>query len=227
MFPVEKFYRDIVGLLHEANHLEKRASADPSDQRLWDKTQHDVYVFKIIKTAGLNPEIINALKSKLAPAGKAFGKGIAYGLVPAVGTVGAGALAVPYIANRIAKTKEETTKRIIEDARNKALQTALGIGAIGGGLMGVHHLLTKRDQSPMTQPSMDASMGLMPSYSDYGYKMSAAHTAPALIEKLATTGYLDVMLEQLEKTAEHQTEALYCRALNAEHGTHLLRQILA
>ena len=129
-----------------------------------------------------------------------LGRGAMYAAGAAIPATAAGA----YLIHRGGEEARETAS----DVRNKALQAALGIGGIGAGLMGVHRLLT-----PATKTGSLASTD-----------------AETLLEKFATTGFLDALLEDQEKNGADETvrrDARECRFLNAEHGVDILRQLLA
>lgn len=226
----EAFYREIRDSLWLAEQFEKRASHDPSDKNLSTKTSHDMALFERIKSAIDWSAVRGALGGAGKTVGKGLGKGLLYGAAPAAALVGGGALAAPYVIDRAAKSKEEATKRVIEDVRNKALQTALGVGAIGAGLMGMHHLMAGRREDAARQAPEQAAVdlsnaqGLMPDYG-YGYgKYGSAEDE--LLEKLAVVGYLDVLLEACKGHDKISADARACRRLNAEHGVHILRQLL-
>jgi hypothetical protein len=226
----EAFYREMCDRLFVAEQFEKRASNDPTDKNLTDKTSHDVAIWERVKQA----IDFGAVRSALGGAGKAVGKGMLYGAAPAAAAVGAGALAAPYVIDRAAKAKEQSTKNVIEDIRNKALQTALGVGAIGAGLTGMHHLLAgrredaARQQAPQDAVNFSDSQGLLPGYgNDYSaYHKQGSVDEDALLEKLAAVGYLDVLLAETEGHTKVGEDASHCRLLNAEHGVHLLRQLM-
>jgi hypothetical protein len=59
-------------------------------------------------------------------------------------------------------------------------------------------------------------------------KMSSEANDQLLLEKFATVGFLDTLLEEQEKHADARIrqDAHECRMLNAEHGIDLLRQLL-
>ena len=98
--------------------------------------------------------------------------------------------------------------------------------------MGLHHVLAGRRAAQQTQEQPDQEeitpydesqaqqlAGLMPYYKEGSVQGD-------LLEKLAAVTYLDCVLEQAEKTgADKNATAL--RRLNAEHGTHILQQLLS
>jgi hypothetical protein len=194
----------ITGLYHtlqrgfaHSNLFEKHAAE--GDEVLAAKALNDLALFEAVKEAAINWGAAREL------AGKAMqhpvGKGLAYGTGAAIPAAAAGS----YLIGRAGDEARQTT----EDVRNKALQTALGVGAVGAGLYGLHRL---------TQPSQEAAP-----------KQASAETDEILLEKLSTVGFLDTLFVEQEKHGADESvrhEALECRMLNAEHGIDLLKQLL-
>jgi hypothetical protein len=123
-------------------------------------------------------------------------KGLMYGAGAAlpVGLMGAGLI----------RQAGGESRKTTEDIRNKALQAALGIAAIGGGMYALH-----RTQG--------------------GQKAASVQEEPQiLLEKLATVGFLDVLFDDQRQNGDEatRTKAAECWLLNAEHGVDLLRQLL-
>jgi len=250
------FYNVIVDALNHDTALAKTASLE-------EKSFHDLDIFECIKEA--------AIGAALASGAKRLGKGLLYGAGAAAPVAAGGA----FLVDHAAKAKEEATKNVIEDVRNKALQTAAAVGGVGAGLLGMHHMLQKqRAASAPQQQTPDAVptsswQGLAPS--SYSYKMSAenkgfssgavnpnAPLPPAppfkyqehqtmdikptqqqklkpmtieasftpveqdLLQKFSTVGFLDCVLEPLEKEAN----AKEMRLLNAEYGVDILKTLL-
>lgn len=176
MDDLEKTYRLLMPRLRTSADLEKRASA----QDLTTKAATDTV------TLGLLTKAASALTTGLM-----YGTGAA---IPA-GLVGAGLIS--HAGNESRKT--------VEDARNKALQAALGIAALGGGLYALHRT---------TQPNT---------------KTSAVKEPSVLVEKLATVAFLDTLFEDQHANGQDETtrrKAAECRFLNAEHGVDILKQLL-
>ncbi|MGD9209175.1 MAG: hypothetical protein PVI90_00290 [Desulfobacteraceae bacterium] len=94
----------------------------------------------------------------------------------------------------------EESKETLEEARKKAIQAALGIGGVGAGLMALHRLTAPMNKTSSADDEL-------------------------LLQKLATVGFLDALLEGQEGTTLKQS-AHECRMLNAEHGINLLQQLL-
>jgi len=213
-------YNKVVERLRDSADAVKVASVHPSDELLAAKSAHDLATLQLIKEA-----------VAWGPLAKNVGKVLGGGAL--AGTAAAGP--AYYTGKKRIGEGEEAAKRQQEEAarnfRNKALQVALGVGGIGAGLLGLHHVLKSRQQNqgleeteaPETSTeAMDQAQqlaGLMPYY-----KTSAAEGD--LLEKLATVAYLDCILEGAEKTGAdvHATEK---RRLNAEHGAHILHQLLS
>lgn len=179
-----KFYREIVAELAKAAALEHYLETNVDDAILQTKTAHAVQLFTRVKEAG----VMDALRSPIA---RTLGKATA---VAAPATAGGA-----YLIHRGGEEARETAS----DVRNKALQTALGVGGIGAGLMALHHFTRPKQASVEDPPQV-------------------------LLEKLATVGFLDVLLEEQEKHADSRVrdDAHACRLLNAEHGIDILRQLL-
>jgi hypothetical protein len=166
--------------------LEKYAAQDSSVLNL--KSEHDFNLFQLLKNAGLQ-EIAGKIPESVR-------KGLGYGAGAAIPAAAAGGLLIHQAGNEARDTTE--------DLRNKALQTALGVGAIGAGLYGLHRATTPDHQ-----------------------KESSANDE--LLSKLATAGYLDVIFEAEEKAADDQDvrrKLSQCRLLNAEHGIQLFHELL-
>lgn len=213
-------YNRVVERLRDSADAVKVASVHPSNELLAAKSAHDLATLQLIKEA-----------VAWGPLAKSVGKVLGGGAL--AGT----AAAVPayYAGKKLIGEGEEAAKRQQEEAarnfRNKALQVALGVGGIGAGLLGLHHVLKSRRQSqgleeteaPETSTeAMDQAQqlaGLMPYY-----KTSSAEDD--LLEKLATVVYLDCILEGAEKTGA-DAHAAEKRRLNAEHGAHILHQLLS
>jgi hypothetical protein len=172
---LQHVYQLLMPRLQASADLEKHADA----RTLLTKACTDVVTLGLLKTAA----------SPLM-------KGLMYGAGAAIPATAAGS----YLIHRAGKESRKTT----EDIRNKALQTALGIAAIGGGLYALHR-------------------------SQGGQKAASVQEDPQiLLEKLATVGFLDVLFEEQQHQADPNLryKAAECQLLNAEHGVDLLRQLL-
>lgn len=193
-------YDTVCRMLKQAQVLEKYASTVVQDEALEMKSTQALDLMQYIKEASK----LDAAKALIEKVPQGVRTGLAYGAGAAIPATAGGA----YLLHRGGEEAKDTATHI----RNQALLTALGVGGVGAGLMGVHRAL-----SPNQQIS--------------GHKISSAQdTDEVLIEKLATVGYLDVILEEQEKhgtTSALQQDAMECRRLNAEHGMDLLQQMLA
>ena len=179
---LQHVYQLLMPRLQASADLEKQAN----EKTLITKAATDVVTLGLLKTA----------------AGPLM-KGLMYGAGAAIPATLAGG----YLINRAGKESRKTT----EDIRNKALQTALGIAAIGGGLYALHRTM---GQQPQPEQIRTASVREDPNI---------------LLEKLATVGFLDVLFDEQQRHGEGnlRTKAAECLLLNAEHGVDLLRQLLA
>lgn len=207
------FYTHIIAGLKKSAALETYLETHDDPDVLQTKTAHDRQLFDRVKEAVNWGEM--ASKVMAHP----VGRGAAYGLGAAVPATAAGALLI----NQAGRESRES----IEDARNKALQTALGVGGIGAGLMAMHRL-TRPDTQRHVQYAPHPQTGQMIPVSASMSKMSSDANDQLLLEKFATVGFLDTLLEEQEKHADAQIrqDAHECRMLNAEHGIDLLRQLL-
>lgn len=208
-----KLYTNVLRAVHTAQALEKYAATSGDEDALQLKAQIAGHVLEQLKTAGIGALAKGALKSPL-------GKGLMYGAGAAIPATAGGA----YLIHR----GGEEAKGVSEDLRNKALQTALGVGAVGAGLYGMHRL-TQPTQSESVNWQYDPRTGERTPVSGYTAKQSSAvEPAQTLIEKLATVSFLDEVFANQEKTAAQDTrqDAHECRLLNAEHGLDILSQLL-
>lgn len=187
-------YHQVVRGLQVSEALEKHAAAHDDAEALTLKAAQDLTLLQLVKQASAL-DTLKALGSKVME--HPIGRGAAYGAGAAVPA----ALAGNYLISRSGEEARETAS----DIRNKALQTALGLGGVGAGLMAVHRLT----QPPDKTASLDHE---------------------ALLEKLATVGFLEALFEDQAThgtSEEVRKQASECRMLNAEHGIDLLKQLLA
>jgi hypothetical protein len=204
-----QFYHAVIKGLRESAALENYLSKHADDHVLETKTAHDVQLFAQMKEAGIADLAARAINS---PAGKALA-------ITAPVTAGG-----TYLLHRAGEEARETTR----DLRNKALQTGLGLAGIGAGLYGLHRL-TQPNTTQSINAQVDPQTGKMgPMYVQMQKRSSAREVPQQLIEKLATVGFLDTVLEAQEKHADEniRRDAHECRLLNAEHGIDILRQLL-
>jgi hypothetical protein len=200
MDDLQKVYQLLMPRLQASADLEKQASTEA----LTTKAATDAVTLGLLKSAA-----------------GALTKGLMYGAGAAipVGLMGAGLI----------RQAGGESRKSIEDARNKALQTALGIAAIGGGLYALHRTL-KPDTKTTTAYQRHPGTGELVPVKQLQSKVSAAQDhSEVLLEKLATVGFLDVLFENQRAHGEDKatrTKAAECLLLNAEHGADLLRQLL-
>lgn len=210
-------YREVVAGLRKSALLEEYLGQHTDDELLRTKTAHDVQLFEHVKQASRAARVMESLRNF---AGTPMGRGLGYGAGAMVPVTAGGA----YLAHRAGEEAKSTSA----DLRNKALQTALGVGAIGAGLYGLHRL-TRPTEQKSVQWARDPNSGEMVPVTVAMSKESASQeNADVLLQKLATVGYLDTILEEQEKNADESVrqDARECRMLNAEHGIDLLRQLL-
>lgn len=204
-----QFYHAVIKGLRESAALENYLTKQADEHVLETKTAHDVQLFTHLKEAGIADLARSA-------AGSTLGKAVA---IAAPATAGGA-----YLLHRAGEEARETTK----DLRNKALQTGLGLAGIGAGLYGLHRL-TQPNTTKSVRAEIDPSTGQMGPMHVMMSKRSSVQDPPQqLLEKLATVGFLDTVLEAQEKHADAQVrqDASECRLLNAEHGIDILRQLL-
>lgn len=193
-------YETVYRMLKQSQVLEKYASTSAQDEALELKSSQALDLLQYIKEASKG----EAIKQLIAKVPEGVRKGLAYGAGAMVPVTAGGA----YLAHRGGEEAKDTATHI----RNQALLAALGIGGVGAGLMGVHRALT-----PQAQPSPVKTGAVL-------------ENEDVLLEKLATVGFLDVILEAQEKNGADATirrDATECRRLNAEHGVDILQQMLA
>lgn len=181
-------YKNILAGLNKAAAFNTYLETHDDPEVLQTKTEHDQNLFAYVKEAAGAKEILGkVLKHPIT-------RGAGYGLGAAIPAAAAGS----WLVGRAG----EESRKSIEDARNKALQAALGVGGVGAGLLALHRLT-----SPMNKTSSDKQ---------------------ALLEKLATVGFLDSLLGSQENNKDEMIKqsAHECRMLNAEHCVHLLQQLL-
>ena len=192
-------YETVHRMLKQAQVLEKYASTVVQNTALELKSAQALDLLQYIKEASK----LDAAKALIEKVPQGVRKGLAYGAGAAIPATAGGA----YLLHRGGEEAKDTATHI----RNQALITALGVGGVGAGLMGVHRALTPN------QPTLHR-------------KTAEVQAEETLIEKLATVGFLEIILEEQEKhgtTPELQQDAMECRRLNAEHGMDILQQMLA
>lgn len=180
MYDLNAVYQLLMPRLRASENLEKRAHTED------------------LVTKAATDSVTLALLTKAAGA---LSKGLAYGAGAAIPAGLVGGALIHQAGNESRKT--------VEDVRNKALQAALGVAAIGGGLYALHRANTGSQQLPTKQASVKEPQ--------------------TLIEKLATIAFLDTLFEDQNKHGQDDVtrqKAAECKLLNAEHGADILRQLL-
>lgn len=198
---LHRCYETVYRMLKQSQVLEKYAMTSAQNEALELKSSQALDLLQYIKEASKG----EALKQVIEKVPEGVRKGLAYGAGAMVPVTAGGA----YLMHRGGEEAKDTATHV----RNQALLAALGIGGVGAGLMGVHRALT-----PDKQPTRPRT------------KTSSTNEDDVLIEKLATIGFLDVVLEEQEKHGTDvsiRRDATECRRLNAEHGMDILQQMLA
>lgn len=214
-----QFYTQVVAGLKKSAALEAYLETHDDPELLQTKTAHDRQLFDMVKEG--KGELLGKAR---ALAGRVMenpvGRGAAYGLGATIPAAAGGA----YLINRAG----EESRKSIADARNKALQTALGVGGIGAGLMAMHRLTQPNTVKNVAYARDPQTGGMVPTHVSMSKRSSAQEPEETLLMKLATVGFLDTLLEDQEKHANAQVrqDAQECRMLNAEHGVDILKQLL-
>ena len=199
---------DIFRSVSTSARLEKiAASKNPVVQEKASlvKIAVDAEIFALIKTA-MNPWTKKVLTGMAVSGGAA---------VPA-GLTGAALL----------HGAEEKAQRTTSDIRNKVLQTALGLAGIGTGLYGLHRLSGGESVGGL----IDKIKGQNPEQVQ-GQDLKSASDNNALsedsIEKLATVGVIDALLDEVPASVSDETKKLATeiRILNRGYGVRLLYEI--
>jgi pyruvate/2-oxoglutarate dehydrogenase complex dihydrolipoamide acyltransferase (E2) component len=173
--------------LHQGKLLEKKAelaSPEEAAKALQEKAVNDFKTFEFAKTAA---GLMNGARAFM---GTPFGKGLGVAAGAAIPTVAAGNM----ISNHAT-----------EQARNRALETGVGLAGVGATMYGLHRLAQPKQASDEEGQLKNALL------------------------KLASVGYLDEMLATA--TAEATTEearklAHEVRCLNREFACQVLRDLV-
>lgn len=204
MIPADHTILSVLECVRASEKLEKVASAFEHD----DEVQEKIAVIRSLI------DIETMELSKVAAGWGGLGKKLLTGAAVGTGVALPVTLGGAMLLNRATQEAKETSA----DLRNKILQTALGVGAMGAGLYGLHGLAK--------------SKGWVPDLS--GKKPRRAKRAADrneevrdLTTKLATVGAVEGMLQgiptaNLSKEAEALLGAV--RALNRQYATQLLRE---
>ena len=194
MNPALPIYSDVLQMLRYSEVFEKNANyADTLEA----KALNDLRLFQLIKQAGIWSTVRNAAGSVARSPAKNI-------LLTSAAATAPVALGGAYLVHRAGEEARDT----VRDARNKALQTGLGLAAIGGGMYALH----RATQSPQGQ-----------------VRTASVHESPEeLLQKLSATGYLSSILEDafLVKKGHEQEKVAEYYMLNAEHAVNILQQLL-
>lgn len=218
MYPVDPKLAAIHESILASKRLEKLAQAYADDTEVLEKIAEakvrvDDEIFEMAKEASPKWQALKQMFSASGPKG-ALMKGLAGGAGVGVG------LGVPaYLVSRgAAKDWQESAEETARSVRNRVLEGALGVGALGAGMYGLHKLMGGKS------PAADGKglMGMLP-------KMGSDEKARVeeTLEKLATVGTIESMLDMLPTTLDGETQKLAAelRVLNRSYGVHLLHEL--
>lgn len=195
-------------LLGSRESSKPATSSKKKTQREDQLRDYELDEFSESMPAPKNAEARGTLKEAagLAPALRTTGKALlttAGVLLPVVGAGG-------YLLHRTKMKADE----IARDTRNKILQAALGAGAVGGGLYGLHKLLESRE------PSKTASVSKIAE--------DETHVLDDAMAKLATVAAIECLLDNIPETVPENTQKLAAelRALNRGYGMRILYSLV-
>jgi hypothetical protein len=210
MFPIHPKIPDIHRGVRTSKRLEKLAEAYADDSEVLEKIAHakilvDAEVFEMIKKAskaGLFSRFLASRPGMLAAKTTAVGAPIA-GLGYLTGS------------SLISKGREEA-ERTAEAVRNKVLQGALGVAGIGLGTYGLGRLMGA-PESPMDWLKAPKQASAV----------NPEERIKEAIEKLATVGAIEGMLDMLSESLDTETTKLAAelRVMNHEYGIHILNEL--
>ena len=159
----------------------------------------------VLAKIAVDAEIFASIKTAMNPWAQKALTGLVVG--------GGAALPVGLMGTALLGQAEEKAKRTTADIRNKVLQGALGLAGIGAGLYGLHRL------SGGEPVNINAMVGKRAS--DNGVLPVDA------IEKLATVGLIDALLDEVPGNVSDETKKLASeiKILNRGYGVKLLYEI--
>lgn len=180
----------------------------------------------VLAKIAVDAEIFDLIKTALNPWAKKVLTGMAVG--------GGAAVPAGLAGSALLGQAEEKAKRTTADIRNKVLQTALGLAGIGGGLYGLHRLgggepigeLISRARGQDGAPDQS----LVPGQNEVPDQKQASNTGVLpddAIEKLATVGVIDALLDEVPDNISDDARKLAAeiRILNRGYGVKLLYEI--
>lgn len=192
MIPMSPALGRVYEGIRRSRQLEKMAGVVTGDDLvrvLASKAENDYATFSFAKEASIGQTVANYGKAFASnPAGKGF-------------LMAAGA-AVPAVA-----AGNMISDHATEQARNRALETAGGIAALGGTMYGLHHMMNRNKTASADEEAQ----------------------VDAAIEKLASIGYLDELLAEAisASTDEEQKKlAAEVRCMNREYGVEILGNLI-
>ena len=195
MIPLPSSAFKIYNKIYHSKKLEKLAKQAEGQERtdlLKKKAEVDVELLQRIKQAAFDGRsMLNAAKS--------FGGTAAKGLA-----AGAGAT-IP-----LAATGSYLSDKFTEDARNRALQTGVGLAGLGAGLYGIHRATQPDPNAPRASLSLNSAMdprtGRPISSSNINMEMDPEMLQQLMlkqghvndpVQKLAAIGVLDIQLDSM------------------------------
>jgi hypothetical protein len=225
MYPVDPKLASIHQSILSSKRLEKLAHIYAGDTEVLEKiaavkVRVDNEIFEMAKESGIARKSWDTAKQYLkgGGAGKTAIKGLVGG-----GAAGVG-LGVPayMLGSGLLRRGREETEATTADIRNKVLQTALGVGGIGAGMYGLSKLMGGKSKPNGATPEGNQSGGLMGLLPKFGSDEKAV--VEEALEKLATVGTIEGMLDLLPDTLDDETQKLASeiRVLNHSYGVHLL-----
>lgn len=217
MYPVHPKLAEIHRSVLSSKRLEKIAQSYADDTEVLEKiatikVQVDAEIFEMLKMAGAGWQ-----------AAKQYLTGGGAGKTALKGLIGGTAVGLPTYAvgSNLLRRGREETEETARSIRNRVLEGALGVAATGAGVYGLHKLMGKdKPQDDSSKGSQSSGlMGFLPKFgSDEKARIEET------LEKLATVGTIESMLDTLPETLDASTLKLAAeiRTLNRSYGVHLL-----
>lgn len=216
MYPVDPKLAAVHESILASKRLEKLAQVYADDNEVLEKiaaakVRVDDEIFGVAKEAGALDWARKAV-SWAGPKGS-IGRGLATG-----GAVSAGLSIPAYLAgSSLLEKGRKETEETARSIRNRVLEGALGVGALGAGMYGLHKLMGGSQGGKA--PGGNGLLGMLP-------KLGSDEKARVeeTLEKLATVGTIESMLDMLPDTIDEETRKLASelRVLNRSYGVHLL-----
>lgn len=210
MFPIHPNVPNIHRSVRTSKRLAKLAKAYADDQEVLEKIAQakirvDDEIFEMIKHASKAGWLSRFFASKPGA------------LAAKTTAVAAPVAGLGYLTGSSLLSKgRETAEQTAEAVRNKVLQGALGVAGIGLGTYGLGRLMGA-PESPMDWLKSPKQASTVDSES----RIKEA------IEKLATVGAVEGMLDMLPEKLDNETTKLATeiRLMNREYGIHILNEL--